>query len=112
MTTKKKARAGAEGKAVRPREIYDEKGVQLNPLTPSEMFTLVGHVCAYMQPHPEGASLLLLLLYALSNEPDESDRANAYYEACTRLSSVIEGVSEAFEANHVTTLGRLREGSL
>jgi hypothetical protein len=98
-----------KGKAGRPLELYDENGVQRNPLDGDEMSVLVKDVSAYFIADTTAASLFLLLLYALANEHDEAERSAVYYEACQSLGSAIEGVSEAFEADHILRLTQLRK---
>ncbi len=71
MTTKRKARGGVKGKvgdSSRPRELYDEQGVQRNPLTGAELAGLAKEVGAYFTANETGASLYLLLLYSLAND--------------------------------------------
>lgn len=92
----------------RPREIYDEKGVQRNPLSGAELASLAQEVGAHLFGKEEAVSLYLLLLYSLANEHDEADRSAAYFEACESLSLSVDGVQEAFEADHVRRLAALR----
>lgn len=99
-------------KESRPREIYDERGAQRNPLTGAELAGLAKEVGGYFTADKTGASLYLLLLYSLANEADEADRSAAYFEACESLSLSIDGVTAAFEADHVRTLAELRKGGV
>lgn len=95
----------------RPREIYDERGVQRNPLTGAELAELAQEVGSYFTGQRKAASLYLLLLYSLANEDDEADRSCAYFEACESLALSIDGVTEAFEADHVRSLAEWRKGN-
>jgi hypothetical protein len=110
MTTQKKTQKGSQGKSPRPRELYDERGVQRNPLAGDELAELAKDVGSYFMADKAAAGRYLLLLYALANEHDEADRSAAYFEACESLALTIDGISAAFEADHVRTLAELRKG--
>jgi hypothetical protein len=97
-------------KGQRPPEIYDARGVQRNPLTGAELAELAQEIGSYFTGNTTAASLYLLLLYALSNEHDEADRSAADIEACESLSLSIDGIQEAFEADHVRRLAEWRKG--
>ena len=92
----------------RPREIYDEKGVQRNPLSGAELGSLAQEVGAYLAGKGAAVSLYLLLLYSLANEHEEAARSAAYFEACESLSLDVDGIQEAFEADHVRRLAAWR----
>lgn len=96
--------------APKGRGLHDARGVEQNPLTTAEADEVVAELCGHLALRAREASLLVLLLYALSNEHDEGNRSAMYYTACEQLAGTVEGIAEAYKVDHEHTLAGIRAG--
>jgi hypothetical protein len=111
MTTKKRARAGAKGKAAdAPRAAYDLE--QKNPLTREEAKRLLETIHAALSDtgSAELSAAFLLLVNALAFEEDKLERFTLWHDARSMFALELAEPYYALEGALGAALADLRKG--